>query len=724
MMRRVPTTCPYCGVGCGIVLNVDDSGRIAWVDDDPATLSSVGMLCVKGRFGATFVNHPDRLTTPLVRRDGVLQPATWDEALDLVARRLPEYRGRFGSFASAKATNEDAFVQQKFVRLVMGTNNIDHCTRLCHSPSVEAMLQQLGSGATSNSYADFEAAGCVVVIGCDPGSNHPVIASRLRRAIDDRGVRLVVVNPRRIDLCDRAQVFLQPEPGADVALFNGMARAILDAGVEDRDFIASRTEGYAAWEAAVLELTVEQHAALTAVDAGLLREAALLIARPPAPVGHPPAGRPGTCLLWGMGITQHTQGTANAHALINLALLTGHLGHPGAGISPLRGQNNVQGCGDSGCIPDSLPGYQRLDEANLASFEGAWGASPPAQPGLKATDMIERILAGEIRAMYIVGENPLLSEPNLHHATMAIQALDFLVVQDIFLHETAALADVVLPACSFAEKDGTFTNSERRVQRVRPAIAVVGESRPDWEIICDLARRMAPGAGVARGQFEYASAAGVFDELARLTPFLRGLSHERLDREGGLQWPCPTPGHPGSPVLYAESFPRGRGLFVPVRQGSFADETPDADYPLILNTGRILYHWHGGTLTRRVRGLLERVDTVPVAIHPDDAAPAAISGGDDVTVYSRRGRLRGAAVVTDAVRPGSVFVPFVKLNESAANFLTNNAYDPQSRIPEYKVCAVRIEKGHAARRRDAAATGALRPQGEAAIDHEPVPGHE
>ncbi len=699
MTRRVSTTCPYCGVGCGIILNIDDAGRIAWVDDDPSNPSSAGMLCVKGRFGATFANHPDRLTTPLIRRDGVLSPATWEEALDLVARELPRYRGRFGSFASAKATNEDAFVQQKFVRLVMGSNNIDHCTRLCHSPSVEAMLEQLGSGATSNSYADFETAGCVVVAGCDPGSNHPVIASRIRRAIDTRGTRLVVVNPKRIDLCDRADVFLQLRPGTDVALFNGIACAILDAGLEDADSITARTEGFAEWREAVLAATVEQCATTAGVEAAALREAALLIARPPAPAGLPADQRPGACLLWGMGITQHMQGTANAHALINLALLTGQLGRPGAGLSPLRGQNNVQGCGDAGCIPDFLPGYQRFDESFVTPFEDAWGARIPRTPGLKATDMIESILSGEIGAMYIVGENPLLSEPNLHHATEAIRALDFLVVQDIFLHETAALADVVLPACSFAEKEGTFTNSERRVQRVRLAIPPVGESRPDWETICDLARRMAPGAGVDARQFAYSSAAEIFDEMASLTPFLRGLSHDRLDREGGLQWPCPSPDHPGSPVLYGEAFPRGRGLFVPVRQGPAADELPDGDYPLVLNTGRILYHWHGGTLTRRVRGLLERVDTVPVVIHPSDALPCGVVAGDEVTLFSRRGRLHGTAVVTGAVRPGSVFVPFVKLNESAANFLTNNAYDPQSRIPEYKVCAVRLEKGHARKQR-------------------------
>jgi formate dehydrogenase alpha subunit len=686
-MNRVHSTCPYCGVGCGVYLNVEDA-RIAWVDDDPANLSSDGMLCVKGRFGTTYVTHPDRLTTPLIKRNGRFEQASWDEALDLVAARLLEHRGAFGSFASAKATNEDGFVQQKFARLVMGTNNIDHCTRLCHSPSVEAMLQQLGSGATSNSYIDYEEAGCLVLAGCDPGSNHPVVASRMRRAIDERGTRLIVVNPKRIDMCDRATIFLQPRPGSDVALFNGMARAILDAGYEDRAFIANRTEGFDAWLAAIRENTIEECAAIAGVDAEDLRQAALLYARPPFS---------GSCLVWGMGITQHVHGTDNARALLNLALLTGQLGKPGCGVSPLRGQNNVQGCGDAGCIPDSLPGYQHYESA-LPRFEELWGASLPPAPGVKATDMVEAIPRGEIRAMYIVGENPLLSEPNLHHATDAFRALDFLVVQDLFMHETAELADVVLPACSFAEKDGTFTNSERRVQRVRRAIPPAGQSRPDWEIVADLARRMCRRLGIEESQFAYETAQDVFDEMARLVPFLRGITYERLE-QGGIQWPCPEPGHPGTRFLYEESFPRGLGIFVPVRHRTYGDESPDREYPLVLNTGRVLYHWHGGTITRRVQGLVERLPEVPVALHPDDARTAGVADGEPVAVFSRRGRLNGQAVVTDAVQPGNVFVPFVKLQETAANFLTNNVYDPDSRIPEYKVCAVRVEK-KLARRRD------------------------
>ncbi len=686
-MRRVASTCPYCGVGCGVFLNISDGDRIAWVDDDPENLSSMGMLSVKGRFGTTYVNHPDRLTTPLVRRNGSLEPAGWEEALDLVAERFLQYRGAFGSFASAKATNEDAYVQQKFVRLVMGTNNIDHCTRLCHSPSVEAMLQQLGSGATSNSYIDYEEAGCLVLVGCDPGSNHPVIASRMRRAIDTRGTQMVVVNPRRIDICDRAAIFLQPRPGADVAVFNGMARAILDAGLEDREFIAARTEGFEAWLEAVREATVEECAAAADIDAGLLREAALLYARPPFS---------GSCMVWGMGVTQHIHGTDNAHSLLNLALLTGQLGKPGSGVSPLRGQNNGQGCGDAGCIPDSLPGYQGYENA-LPRFEEWWGASLPQSPGLKATDMVEQIASGAVKAMYIVGETPLLSEPNLHHATGLFRSLEFLVVQDLFMHETAELAHVVLPACSFAEKDGTFTNSERRVQRVRAAIPPVGQSRADWEIVAEIARRMAADAGADAGQFEYDSAQSVFEEMARLVPFLRGITYERLEA-GGIQWPCPEPGHPGTRYLYGESFPRGKGVFVPVRQRTYGEEQPDSEYPLVLNTGRVLYHWHGGTITRRVAGLLERLSVLPVVVHPDDAGAVGVSDGDEVVLMSRRGRLSGQAVVGDEVQPGQVFVPFLKLQESSANFLTNNVYDPDSRIPEYKLCAVRLEKRRAKKR--------------------------
>ena len=687
LVRTVSTVCPYCGVGCGIRVSANAEDELVHVDDDPANRSSLGLLCVKGRFGTAFVNHPERLTQPLIRKEGSLQPASWEEALDLVAERFAAHRGAFGAFASAKATNEDNYLIQKFVRAVMGTNNIDHCTRLCHSPSVEAMLAQLGSGATSNSYTDYEEAGCLLVVGADPSSNHPVVASRMRRAIHERGTRLVVLNPKRIEMCDHAELWLRQYPGTDVAVLNGMARVVLEEGLWDEAFVEARTEGFGEWRASVEEYTPERVEELSGVPAAQLVAAARLYARPESQ-----GGRPGSCLVWGMGVTQHTNGTANATALLNLSLVTGQLGGVGNGVSPLRGQNNVQGAGDAGCVPDSLPGYQPYAVAVLERFGEAWGAELPSEEGLRATEMVERILTGEVRCMYVVGENPALTDPNLAHATEALQRLDFLVVQDIFMHETGEIADVVLPAASFAEKEGTFTNSERRVQRVRQVIPPVGGSRADWEIVQEIAQRTAARLGVAAVGFDHTSAASVFDEMASLTPMIGGLSHARLDREGGIQWPCPTPDHAGTPRLYEKAFPRGQGRFVPVRQSAPSEEAPDERYPFILNTGRVLYHWHGGTLTRRVEGLQASFPELRVMLNPQDAARLEVADGEALEVASRRGRLEGVAFVTEDVAPGSVFVPFVKLKESAANWLTNNVYDPVARIPEFKVCAVRVER--------------------------------
>jgi formate dehydrogenase alpha subunit len=683
IVRRVETTCPYCGVGCGIVTAVRADGRLSVMADDvPTNASSEGMLCVKGRFGTGFVHARDRVLRPMIRRERGWVPVAWDEALDHAAEGLARNRGRVGALASAKATNEDGYMIQKLCRAVLGTNNVDHCTRLCHSPSVEAMLVSMGSGATSNSYVDYEEAGCLMVVGADASANHPVIAIRFRRA-HARGAKLVVVNPKRIELCDYAHVWIRQRPGTDVALFNAMARVILEEGLWDPGFVEGRTEGFEAWRAAVEPYTLEAAERMTGVPARDIAQAARWYARPPFS---------GSCLVWGMGITQHTNGTANAHALLNLALVTGQLGKPGNGISPLRGQNNVQGCGDAGCIPTNLPGYQHYVAETLAKFERAWGVRPPVEPGLVVTEMVEGCLDGTIRAMYVVGENPLLSEPDLNHARKALGQLDFLVVQDLFLHETAELAHVFLPAASFAEKEGTFTNSERRVQRVRQVVEPPGEARPDWWITAELAKRVARQLGVPASGFDPAGAAEIFDEMARLVPFLGGLSHARLDREGGLQWPCPAPEHPGTRFLYAESFPRGKGKFIPVSQGTPAAELPDADFPFVLNTGRLLYHWHGGTITRRVEGLVALAPRLEVSVNPLDARRLRLREGDPLRVVSRRGELEGAAHLTDAVRAGEIFVPFVRLAESAANFLTNSAHDPSSKIPEYKVCAVRVER--------------------------------
>ena len=685
--KEITTTCPYCGVGCGIKAQVDDTDRIVAMLDDPENESSVGMLCVKGRFGYSFVNHEDRLTSPLIRKNGILTESSWEETLEYVATNLAKYRGdEFATLCSAKATNEDGYVQQKFARLVMQSNHIDHCTRLCHSPSVEAMLTSLGSGATSNSYQDYEEAGCLVIIGSDANSNHPVAASRMRRAVIEHGAKLIVINPRRIEMCDFAELWLRPRPGTDVALLNAMAKVILDEDLVDWDFVSGRTEEFEEWREVVDKYTLEYAEGITGVSAEDIAKAARIYAKPPFS---------GSCLIWGMGITQHMMGTANAHSLLNLSLVAGQLGKPGSGISPLRGQNNVQGCGDAGCLPNAFPGYQIISEDTVSKFQQAWGNhSLPDKEGLVITEMMVDMELGRIKAMYVTGENPLLSEPNLSHAEETFQKLEFLVVQDIFLHETAQIADVVLPATSFAEKDGTFTNSERRVQRVRKAVEPIGESRPDWEIICDLAQRMSANLGLGvEEQFAFGHPSEIWQEMADNTPIIAGISYDRLENEGGIQWPCPTPEHPGTRFLYETDFPRGsRAKFVGFHQGPQAEEMPSKRFPLILNTGRILYHWHGGTITRRASNLLARAPELQINMSVEDGEKYGVADGEWISLKSRRGVMEGRVLYTEKMRAGEVFVPFVKLQEHAANFLTSDALDPFSGIPEYKVCAVRIEK--------------------------------
>ena len=677
----VHTTCPYCGVGCGLAVHSVE-GRIAWVDGEPDNGSSQGMTCVKGRFGLDFAQSPDRLTTPLVREDGELRPASWDEALSLVAQKFAAARGRFAAIASAKATNEDGYVLQKFTRAAMGTNSIDHCSRLCHAPSVTALMEQIGSGATSNSYEDYDHAGTLMVVGSDASQNHPVIASRLRRAVEKNGAKLITVNPIRIDLADVAEVFLQPKPGTDVALFNAMANVILAEELWDADFVGARTEGFDDWRRAAERATPEEAERVSGVPADDIRRAARLYARP---------HKNGSCLLWGMGVTQHSMGTDNARSLVNLALLCGQVGKFGSGISPLRGQNNVQGCSDSGCLPNTFPGYEPLDGPAREKYAAAWDAELDPEPGMQSTRMIEEMIAGDLTTMYVVGENPLLSDPYLAHAREAFERLDFLVVQDIFMHETGEVADVVLPAHSFAERSGTFTNSERRVQLIRPIVQPPGQSRPDWEITNEIARRVCAILESPAGGYEHDSPAAIFDEMASLMPIIAGLSHERLDREGGIQWPVPDADHPGSPRLFDDEFPRGRGKFVPVEQGPPAAELPSRRFPFTLITGRSLYHWHGGVITRRVPGLVATMPVVSVDMHPQDAERLSVDDGQDVQLASRRGEIVARVHVVERMNRGELFVPFVQLEGAAANFLTNDVLDAPSGIPEYKACAVRVE---------------------------------
>ncbi len=669
--REVRTICAYCGVGCGLVLGVRGDAVVS-VRGDPDNPVNRGLLCVKGRFGYEFIRHPDRLTTPLIRRQGELVPASWEEALDVVAEGLRRAR-TVAVVGSARSTNEDMYALQKFARAVLGTNHLDHCARLCHAPSVAALAQSFGSGAMTNPIADLRHSACILSIGSNTTESHPVIGVEVRRAVRE-GARLIVANPLWIDLCRFADIWLQHRPGTDVALLCGMARVILDEGLVDEEYVAARCEGYEELREALAAYDPETVQTITGVPAARLREAARLYATSlPASI------------LYSMGITQHSHGTDNVFAIANLALLTGNVGVTGGGVNPLRGQNNVQGACDMGVLPNVLPGYQPVGDAGRrAKFEQAYGVALPAEPGMTVSEMAEAMAEGSIRALYVVGQNPMLSQPDLGRLEQSLRRLDFLVVQDIFLSETAALADVVLPAACFAEKDGTFTNTERRVQRIRRAVAPPGQARADWEIVAALARRMG-GKG-----FNWSGPEEIMTEIASLVPQYAGIRYERLEREG-IPWPCPAPDHPGTTVLHLDRFltASGRARLRPLTYVPSA-ELPDAEYPLLLTTGRVLYHYHTGTKTRRVHGLNALWDRERVRVSPGDAARLGIADGSPVRVTSRRGSVTAVAQVTTAVPEGVLFMTF-HFAESCANVVTSPALDPVSKIPSLKVCAVRLE---------------------------------
>jgi len=670
---KVPTVCIYCGTGCLLHLKVRE-GRVVGVLPHEEGAGE-GRLCIKGWSAHEFIHHPDRLKKPLVRRGGGLRETSWGEALSLVAEGLGRAKAEHGSDAvavlsSAKATNEENYLLQKFARAVVGTNNIDHCARLCHASTVTGLIASFGSGAMTNSLEDVEEADAIFIIGSNTSEQHPLIARRIIRAVK-RGSRLIVADPRAIDLTAYADVHLRHRPGTDVALLNAMMNVIIAKGLHDAAFIKARTEGFEALREAVARYTPERVEEVTGVPAGKIREAARLY-----------AGAERASIFFSMGITQHTTGVDNVVSVANLAMLTGNVGRPGTGVNPLRGQNNVQGACDMGALPDFLPGYRRIeDEEARRRFGEAWGAECPVEPGLTVVEMMDAC-GTDIRAMYIMGENPLLSDPDLNHVRVQLGKLDFLAVSELFLSETAELADVVLPAASFAEKDGTFTATDRRVQRVRKAIEPVGESRPDWVIITQLAERMGHPMG-------YGSPEEIMDEIAGLVPLYGGISYRRLEK-GGLQWPCPNPEHPGTKILHRDRFARGKGRFIPVEYRPPAEE-PDEEYPLVLTTGRVLFHWHTGTMTRRSGTLTDQLDEAYVEVNPADAEALGVADGDLVWVRSRRGEITLRAWVTDRIREGVVFIPF-HFAEAAANILTNPALDPQAKIPELKVCAVSLER--------------------------------
>ena len=671
--REVRTICPYCGVGCSIYAGVRGN-RIVSMRGDPASPVNQGRLCVKGRFGHDFVRHPDRLTSPLIRKNGQLVTASWEEALDLVARTLAPYRGGgFAAMASAKCTNEENYVFQKFVRQVMRTNNIDHCARLCHAPSVAGLAQSFGSGAMTNSISEIAGAACILAIGTNTTSAHPVLALKIKEAVR-RGAKLIVANPKQIELARHASLVLQHRAGTDVALLMGMMRVIADERLLDEEFLARRCENLPALLESLRPFTLDFAARITGVPEDQIRQAARTYA----------TCKPAT-ILFAMGITQHTHGTDNVLAVSNLALLTGNVGLPSTGVNPLRGQNNVQGACDMGALPNVFPGYQKVDSPQArARFEAAWGCPLSGAPGLALTEVFDAICQGKIRTLYLMGENPVLSEADAHHVEEALRRLEFLVCQDIFLSETARLAHVVLPSATFAEKEGTFTNTERRVQRVRQVIEPLGDARPDWWIVCQVAQRLG-----AKG-FGFSCAEEIFAEMAALTPSYAGITYQRLE-DGGLQWPCPSADHPGTPILHRERFatPDGKARLVPLQYKPSA-ELPDGEYPLLLTTDRSLFQYHTGTMTRRVEGLEKLHGQELLEIHPQDAARLGIASGQPVRVISRRGGVTARARITEACGPGTVSLTF-HFAETPTNVVTHAALDPVAKIPETKVCAVRVE---------------------------------
>ncbi len=671
--REVSTVCPYCGTGCRILLGTRGDSVVSARGDHDAPVSR-GRLCVKGRFGSfEFVSHPDRLKTPLIRTAGGFREATWAEALGLIASELKKYRGdEFGGLASAKVTNEDNYVFQKFVRAAMGTNNLDHCARLCHSSTVAGLALSFGSGAMTNPADDLSDADVILVTGSNTTENHPIIGLKIREAVE-RGAKLVLFDPRQIQLSQIATVWARQRPGTDVAWINGLMHVIIREGLANREFIESRTEGFQAVEKLVAWYTPERVASITGVPAGLIVDAARLYA----------TAERGS-IIYSMGITQHTTGVDNVRSLANLAMLTGQIGRPGTGVNPLRGQSNVQGACDMGALPDVFSGYQKVADAGArAKFERAWDAKLSDRPGLTVTQMLPAALEGSIKALYIMGENPVLSDADATHVAAALGKLEFLVVQDIFLTETAKLAHVVLPASSFAERDGTYTNTERRVQLTQPVVPPPGQARRDWEIICDVAT--AVGYPMA-----YASTSAVDDEMRGLTPSYAGISHARLGTGAQLHWPCPSPDHPGTPILHRETFVRGLGQFHPAEYRPAAEET-DASFPVVLTTGRMLEHYHTGTMSRKSKALHGLVPGPFVEVNGDDAKRIRVKNGDPVRVTSRRGSIVLPAKVGSRVEAGVLFIPF-HFWEAAANVLTNPASDPTAGIPEFKVCAVRLER--------------------------------
>ncbi len=691
--RKVESVCPYCGVGCQITYHVkDDQIRYVTGRNGPANLNR---LCVKGRFGFDYVTHPDRLTRPLIRKAGAakgiepdLDPAnpwthfreaSWEEALDVAAHGLRQIRDRDGpkalaGFGSAKGSNEEAYLVQKLVRAGFGSNNVDHCTRLCHASSVAALLENIGSGAVTAPFTAAMDADVIVVIGANPTENHPVAATFFKQAAR-QGKTLIVMDPRGQALKRHATHMLQFKPGSDVALLNALMHVIVEEGLYDTQYIQAQTEGFSRLTEHLRQFPPDEMAAVCGIDADTLRTVARKFATAQRAI-----------VFWGMGISQHVHGTDNARCLISLVLMCGQVGRPGTGLHPLRGQNNVQGASDAGLIPMMFPDYGRVgQDAVRARFEDLWGKKLDPEPGLTVVEIVHAIHDGVIKGMYIMGENPAMSDPDVRHAREALAKLEHLVVQDLFLTETAMYADVVLPASAWPEKEGTVTNTNRQVQMGRAALPLPGDARQDWWIIQEIARRI----GL---DWRYEHPRDVYAEMMEAMPSLANITWDRLMAESSVTYPCDGPDQPGHDIVFGDRFPTGdgRGTFTPADVLPPA-ELPSADYPMVLTTGRQLEHWHTGAMTRRA-GYLDALEPEATAsLHPRDLRTLGVAPGEPIRVTTRRGAIELKARADRAVAEGMVFIPFCYV-EAAANVLTNPQLDPWGKIPEYKFCAARVEK--------------------------------
>ncbi|MDH3365557.1 MAG: formate dehydrogenase subunit alpha [Thermoplasmata archaeon] len=673
---HILTTCPYCGTGCNFFLQVANR-RVVGVVPCKTDETSKGSLCIKGYNAHAFVNHPDRLTHPMVKKGGQLTETTWDEAIGKIVSELKRVASAYGTdsimvLASAKCTNEENYLFQKLARMAIGTNNVDHCARLCHASTVAGLLQSFGSGAMTNTIPEFENADCVLVTGSNTLEAHPLIGARVLKA-KEKGAKVVVVDPRDTPLSRVATMSLRQQSGTDVAWINGMINVIISEGLHDKEFVDSRTSGFDELREVVRGYPPEKVEEIAGIPKDDLVKAARIY-----------ASAEKAMIAYAMGITQHSNGTNLVRALANLAMITGNVGRESTGVNPLRGQCNVQGACDAGALPNLYPGYQSVeDDETHAKFEKAWGGKLPGKKGMTLTCAFNQALTGDVKAMLIFGENPMMSDPDTGHVEAAISKLEFLAVVDIFPTETAKLADVVLPAACYAEKDGTFTATDRAIRAVRKAADPPGDARPDWKIACDLGKKLGSEG------FEFESPEQIMVEMAAVAPIYGGVDYARIEREM-VRWPCPTKDHPGTKVLHTESFKIGKGVFAPVEHTPPAEETSE-DFPFILTTGRNLFHFHTGTMTRRSVKLQREAPNPYVEVNPVDARALGISDDASVRVSSRRGSITLSARVTPWIRPGTIFIPFHYV-EAAANRLTNNALDPIAQIPEFKVCAASVEK--------------------------------